>query len=145
MLSSMRCYACGFIFCFTPESCASQPREAGARGPFWAFRVGSSFPPCFQLEPFLQRLDQWLRCVWGSLRGWGAVNGVGSGREAASWQSAMLTGEGCEGWNAGWEGRPRPPHRKFCCFSSRTGWRHPVEGKGGGADNSGRPPGSDQG
>lgn len=64
---------------------------------------------------------------------------------AASWQGLRWLGKGCEGWNAGWEERPRPLPQKVLQLVFQGRVERPSWGRRRGDDAASRPPGSGQG
>lgn len=147
---------------FLPESCAFPAKGGRGQDSPWdpqSWILGhpqSSLLPTLLLAsalpteagPVAQMCLEGLGGCGGE--GWEVRGGQSQGEEerARHLEEPVLAGERvCECWNAGWEERPRPPHRRLCCLSSRAGWRHPTRREEGGGmiDAPSRPPGSGQG
>lgn len=139
---------------FLPESCAFLAKGGSGQG----FSLdppsctlghpqGSLLPTLLSASALPTEAGRVAQMYLVHLWGWGAVSLRVRRREPTSWKSLYWLGKGCESWNAGWEERPRPPHRKFCGFSaSRQGQGGDTPlGEGGVIDAPSRPPGSDQG
>lgn len=97
-----------------PESCAFPAKRGRGQGSSLGPQSGSlDHPPgghlssCFGFTPALRG---WVTGseVPGEPVGVGCGQSGGEKEEGRHWQSLCWLGKGCEGWNAEWEGRPRP-------------------------------------